>query len=173
MEKGQKVDRLSFTRRFLDRMKNPPEYVDEELPTKTVKIFSRNKSPGTLLDPAVYTDGTPVIVGSIQFTGSHYDFAPGSYSLRVFRRSVYVGSHATYKTTRAEWKLRHSREGTIDTIPFFIGTRVTEQSHKVIDASLLGAPMRPIYSLGPGTIWTYFHKIQGTLRVYSNLEGVF
>lgn len=171
----QQVERISMTRRFLDRTKNPPEYVDEELPTKTVRIFSRNKI-GTLFDPAINTPGTPLVVGSIQFSGSHYDFAPGSYALRILRRSVYIGS-VEARNTSIEWLLRHSREGTVDGIPFYVGTHTAYRLGVDRPASeVLGGPMNPIYAFGPGTVWAYFHRksfMHGTFRVYSSLEGVF
>lgn len=161
--RDQKVDKVIHTRRFLDRMRNPPEYMDEELPTKTVKIFSRNKQ-GTKID-ACTIGGSIAIMGSKYFSGSHYDFGPGSFSLRITRRSVYVGSRSSYSKAAAEWRLRHSREGTVDMIPFRTGS--------LMQAELLGGPMNPIYSFGPGTLWTYFKPDKGTLRVYSSLEGVF
>jgi len=166
----QKVERVSFTRRFLDRSKNPPEYVDEELPTRTVKIFSRKKQ-GT-----VFAGTTSVInMGSIHFSGSHYDFSPGSSSLRIIRRSVHMGSVALDNNIEQEWVLRHSREGTVDKIPFFLGTQVAADRRGLnrTDAETFGGPMNPLYVLGPGTIWTYFKAFRGTARVYSSLEGVF
>ena len=163
----QKVERVSFTRRYLDRMRNPPEYVDEELPTKTVKIFSRNKQ-GTILSSASGLTN----MGSIHFSGSHYDFGPGSYSLRVTRRSVHIGSAVTYNT-EVEWMLRHSREGTVDMIPFFIGTQLNYRRTGEKRTEARGGLMNPIYSFGPGTLWSYFKPRRGTVRVYSSLEGAF
>jgi len=164
----QKVERVSFTRRFLDRSKNPPEYVDEELPTRTVKIFSRNKQ-GTIFS------GTPTLMnmGSIRFSGSHYDFSPGSSSLRIIRRSVYVGSVMPTRNTELEWMLHHSRKGTVDAIPFFLGTQVPNTRRVPLGAEALGGPMNPLYSFGPGTIRTYFQSRRGSARVYSSLEGIF
>lgn len=167
MQADQKVQRVNFTRRFLDRMRNPPEYVDEELPTKTVKIFSRNKQ-GTILD----SNSGLTNMGSIHFSGSHYDFAPGSSSLRVIRRSVHIGSRVSYGANY-EWKLRHSREGTVDMIPFYLGTRVQSSRNTLARSEALGGPMNPIYAFGPGTVWTYFNPRQGSARVYSSLEGIF
>ncbi|MBA7711021.1 hypothetical protein ES703_119971 [subsurface metagenome] len=164
----QKVERLSFTRRYLDRMKNPPEYVDEELPTKTVKIFKRGYANGTMIDGL---SGT-LSVGSIEFSGSHYDFGPGSFSLRIMRRSVYVGSVMVGRNLELEWAMHHSREGTIDVIPFFLGTQVPNLRGIPIGAEVLGGPMNPIYSLGPGTINTFFSSRRGSARVYSSLEGI-
>lgn len=164
----QKVDRVSFTRRFLDKRRNPWEYIDEELPTTTVKIFSRKKQ-GTILD----SSSGLTIMGSIYFSGSHYEFDPGTYSLRVIRRSVYVGSIMPTRNTNHEWKLRHSREGTVDMIPFFIGTQVANSNRNRVEPSeARGGPMNPLYTFGPGTIWAYWNPRSGTARVYSSLEGI-
>jgi len=165
----QKVSRVSFTRRYLDRMRNPPEYVDEELPTKTVKIFKRAYGRGTVVHGQIGT----VVMGSIHFSGSHYDFGPGSYSLRITRRSVYVGSVMPTRNTELEWMLHHSRKGTLDAIPFFLGTQVANRSRMTANVEARGDPMSPIYSLSPGTITTYFQSRRGSARVYSSLEGVF
>ena len=165
----QKVERVSFTRRFLDRSKNPPEYVDEELPTRTVKIFKRAYGRGTVIHGQIGT----VMMGSIRFSGSHYDFSPGSSSLRIIRRSVYVGSVMPTRNTEVEWMLHHSREGTVDAIPFFLGTQVPNARRVPLGAEALGGPMNPLYSFGPGTIRTYFQSRRGSARVYSSLEGIF
>ena len=163
-----KVNRISSTRRFLDKSRNPWEYVDEELPTVPTRIFSRNKQ-GTILSSE---DGL-TIMGSKYFSGSHYDFGPGSFALRITRRSVYIGSVMPTRNTEIEWKLRHSRDGTVDMIPFFLGSRLANIRRGAWSAEARGAPMSPIYSFGPGTIWTYFQPRRGTARVYSSLEGVF
>lgn len=160
------VSRNFTTRRFLDRRQDPPSYVDDELPTKTVKIFSRNKE-GT-----IFAGTTSLInMGSIHFSGSHYDFGPGTFSLRIIRRSVYVGS-AGPALVDLEWRLRHSREGTIDVIPFYLGTPASKRTPAARERVAQGGPMNPIYSFGPGTLWTYFKSRAGTVRVYSSLEGV-
>ena len=156
--KEQKVERASVTRRFLDKRRNPWEYVDEALPTQTVHIFSRKKQ-GTMVD----SSHGDVIVGSIQFSGSHYDFSPGSYSLRVTRRNASVGSIPS-TNGRANWLLRHSRIGTVDSIPFY------RAAARQID---VGDAMKPVYSFGPGTLWAYFNSKAGSLRVSSSLEGIF
>ena len=170
----QKVNRINTTRRFLDKRKNPWEYIDEVLPTQTKKIFSRQKQ-GTLWDPSVFTPGTPMIMGSMQFSGSHYDTSPGTFSLRVFRRSVSIGSH-DYRNVEVEWALRHSREGTVDKIPIMVGTRVYNRyNSQPTRIETLGGPMNPIYAFGPGTLWAYFHhgrSTRGTMRVYSSMEGI-
>ena len=163
---GPEVQRVSFTRRAYDRRRNPPEYIDEELPTQTVKIFARRKA-GTAVHGQIGT----VNMGSIYFSGSHYDFAPGTYSLRIIRRSVYVGSVMPTRNTELEWSLRHSREGTVDVIPFFLGTQKVHQTRAWLSEAR-GGPLNPIYAFGPGTLWTYFRSKRGTARVYSSLEGV-
>lgn len=163
------VERTFVTRRFLDKRRDPWEYVPEELPTKTVKIFSRNKQ-GTIVDATLGLTN----MGSIAFSGSHYDFGPGSFSLRVIRRSVYIGSVRPDVNTEFEWMLRHSREGTVDMIPFFLGTQLANV-HRAREwlSEARGGPMNPIYAFGPGTIFTYFNPRRGSARVYSSLEGIF
>ena len=165
---NQKVEKESTTKRRLDTRKNPWEYVDDELPTRTKKIFSRNKQ-GTLLD----SNSGLTIMGSVHFSGSHYNFAPGTCSFRVTRRSVSIGSSVNYNS-EIEWKLRHSREGTVDVIPFFGGTQYSKYPRSAANwkAEALGGPMNPIYAFGPGTLWTYFNPRRGTVRVYSSLEGI-
>jgi len=164
----QDVQRVSYTRRFLDESRNPPEYVDEKLPTKSVKIFKRGFANGTVIDGL---SGT-LSVGSIGFSGSHYDFAPGTFSLRIIRRSVYVGSVIYGRNLDAEWAIHHSREGTVDVIPFFIGSQSPNRRSGEWRAEALGGPMSPIYTFGPGTINTFFSSRRGSARVYSSLEGI-
>jgi len=165
----QKVQRVNITRRFLDKAVNPWEYREEELPTETSKIFKRAYGRGTVVHGQIGT----VMMGSIQFSGSHYDFSPGSYSLRITRRSVYVGSVMPTRNTELEWLLYHSRLGTVDAIPFFLGTQVPNHRSVPVGAEVKGDPKRPIYSLPPGTISTFFQSRRGSARVYSSLEGVF
>lgn len=162
----QRVQRLVTTRRFLDKRREPWEVVEEELPTTTKKVFARGKQ-GTALD----TGAGRTIMGSYRITGSHYDFAPGTYSYRVTRRSVHIGS---YENTNCEidWELRHSREGTVDRIPFLLGTPAKFRGRDSNRAEAFGQPLAPLYSFGPGTIWTYFNPKRGTVRVFSVLEGL-
>ena len=164
----QKVDKVSLTRRFLDKRQNPWEYVDEELPTTTLKLFSRKKQ-GTVLDSSSGLTN----MGSVEFSGSFYELNPGTYSYRVTRRSVHIGSAVTY-TAEIEWKLRHSREGTVDIIPFYLGTQQSNRRAGIAErrTEARGGPMEPIYSFGPGTLWTYFNPRRGTVRVYSSLEVI-
>lgn len=164
----QKVERISFTRRFLDRSKNPPEYVDEELPTKTVRIFKRGFHTGTVIDGQL----GEAEMGSIEFSGSHYDFGPGSYSLRITRREVFIGSIMPGRNLEAEWSLWHSREGTVQKIPFFLGTQVANLRAVPIGEKAYGGPLNPIYSFGPGTLKVIMEAQRGSARVYSSLEGI-
>lgn len=153
------VSRSFSTRRYLDRRRNPPEYVDDELPTKTVHIFKRNLQ-GTAIDSNV----GETEMGSIEFSGSHYDFAPGSYALRIIRQSIGVGSfNPGAGAGLLYWTLWHSREGTIDCIPFTAAGRLNQ----------VGGPERPIYAFGPGTISVRFNPKAGTVRIFSSLEGIF
>ena len=154
----QKVERVSFTRRFLDRSKNPPEYVDEELPTVTRHIFAREKQ-GTAIEPA----SGALNMGSICFSGSHYDFGPGSCALRILRRTVSYGSMET--GGQLNWHLRHSRLGTVESLSFHNADKSPLVDH--------GGPMNPLYSFGPGTITTYMQSVVGTHRIASSLEGIF
>jgi len=160
--------RTIVTRRFYDERLNPPAYVEERLPTKTVHIFKRGFNKGTLIDGGLGA----VEMGSIRFSGSHYDFGPGTYSLRVIRREIYIGSVMVGRNLEAEWSIHHSREGTIQKIPFFLGTQVPNLRPVPVGDKTLGGPMNPIYSFGPGTITTHFNSVRGSARVYSSLEGI-
>lgn len=153
------VERGFVTRRRLDKSQDPWGYRDEELPTKTVHIFKR-----TLQGTAIDSDVGETVMGSIEFSGSHYDFDPGSYSLRIIRQSIGVGSfNPGAGKGLLYWALHHSREGTIDAIPFTTAGRVNQ----------VGGPQRPIYALGPGTITVRFNPKAGTVRICSSLEGIF
>ena len=154
----QKIDRVSFTRRFLDKSRNPWEYIDEELPTQTVKVFARGKM-GSAIDNSLGDTN----YGSIHFTGSKYDFSPGSYSLRVTRHNIGVGSPGG-PGAQLWWKLHHSRIGTLDAIAMN-----NARGQLIRDKN----PMEPLYVLGPGTITQYFRSLKGTWRVSTSLEGVF
>ncbi len=164
----QKVNSEIQRRKLLDKRRNPPEYMDEVLPTQTVHIFSRKKQ-GTLLDSA----SGATVMGSIQFTGSFHEDAPGSYSLRVMRRNFNIGSVSPYSNANIEWSLRHSRLGTVDEIGVFIGTRVSTLNTSNRKHELIGGPMNPVYSFGPGTLWNIVTVRQGTARIYTSLEGIF
>jgi len=158
MAGDQDVQRVSYTRKFLDKATNPWEYRDEELPTETIKIFQRTKQ-GTAIDNSL----GDLNFGSVGFTGSHYDFAPGSYSLRVFRHNISVGSPGG-PGGQLWYKLHHSRLGTIDAIAMN-----NARGQLTRDRS----PMEPLYSLGPGTITQYLRSLKGTWRVSTSMEAVF
>ena len=161
--------RQFVTRRFLDERLNPPQFVDEVLPTTTKRIFKRGFNKGTLIDGQLGA----AEMGSIQFSGSHYSFGPGSFSLRITRREIYIGSVMPTRNLEAEWSIHHSREGTVQKIPFFLGTQVPNNRAVPLGNVALGGPMNPVYSFGPGTIRTYFQSHRGSARVYSSLEGIF
>ena len=122
--------RSFVTRRYLDKQLSPPDYVAEELPTRTIKLRGPARR-GVSRAPA----GT--ILGSYRITGSWREAsAPGTYSARITRLSVFAGSPET------RWFVRHSREGTTDIIYF------PQAGHE----TRLGGPKNPIYSWGPGTV---------------------
>ena len=115
--------------RRLDPTKNPPQYVDEVLPTRTLKL----KGP---LERGRVRAPRGTILGSYRITGSFYETATGTYNLRVTRLSVFTGSRGN------DWALRHSRDGTVDIIHF--ETPGQYNAH--------GGPLTPLYSFGPGTV---------------------
>lgn len=146
---GQEVKRVSVTRRYLDRQLDPPEYVDEELPTTTVKLRlpgrkGRERAP----------HGTAI--GSIRLTGSYHETDRGTYSLRVTRVSVASGSRET------GFAVRHSRTGTLDIIYFPAAGQETR----------LGGPKEPVYSVGPGTLFYHFLEAGSAYWLSAHLEGV-
>jgi len=148
MGKGdQKVERVSQTRRHLDKQKDPWEYVDEELPTTTIKLKGAAGRVSTRAPLGTAAEG------SYRITGSHYDFSPGTYSLRVTRLSVGVMGSTNFQGTLFQWHLRHSRQGTIDVLTFGAQGRVFER----------GDRMRPIYSAGPGTLFWGWDTFKGEL----------
>lgn len=118
-----------ITRRMLDPYANPPQYTDEELPVRSVKLQGPERRT-SVRGP----HGTGV--GSLRITGSFHELAKGTNSLRITRLSLFSGSRNN------SWFLRHSREGTIDNVGF-----ESPGQHTVV-----GGPMNPVYALGPGTI---------------------
>lgn len=149
--------RTIVTRRFFDRRLNPPGYVEEELPTKTKQVFIRTKM-GTCIDNSL----GDINVGSIAFSGSHYDFGPGTYSMRITRHGVGIGSPGGLGG-QLWWKLHHSRLGTVDAIAF-----ASARGQLVRDR----APLEPLYSFGPGTVTSYLRSLKGTWRVASSMEAI-
>ena len=134
-------ERMFVSKRLFDPQANPPQFVDEELPTISVKLRgalrrARTRSPR----------GT--IPGSIRLTGSFYQTARGSNSLRITRVSVFSGSSGN------AWMIRHSRQGTVDVLDFDVpGQQI-----------ILGGPDRPVYALGPGTIsWGFIGNASATI----------
>lgn len=143
-----------LVRRFLDKSRDPPEFVDEELPTITVKLQGperrvRERAP----------HGT--VAGSYRVTGSFYEAAIGTYSLRVTRVSIFSGSR------NSAWHIRHSRDGTVDLIDF-----ESPGQHMA-----LGKPDAPVYSFGPGTVsWGFVGDSGGAMgsayNVSQAMEGL-
>ena len=117
------------TRRMLDPYGNPPRYVDEELPVVSVKLQGIERKTSER-----GPHGTAV--GSLRLSGSFYETAKGTNSLRITRLSLFSGSR------NHSWFIRHSREGTVDEIGF-----ESPGQHFAV-----GDPMAPIYAFGPGTI---------------------
>lgn len=147
-------DRLWYTKRLLDPSRNPPQYVDEELPTVTVKFQgavarARTRAPrGTIL-------------GSYRVTGSFYETGKGTHSLRITRVSLFSGSRSN------AWMIRHSRQGTTDVVEFDSPGQYTA----------VGQPTAPLYSFGPGTVsWGWVGDIGGGIGsaydLSQTLEGV-
>ena len=155
--KEQKVDRLSVTRRFLDKRRDPQEYVDEELPTTTLKL------KGALRRVSTRAPIGTVAEGSYRVTGSHYDFSPGTYSLRVIRLSLAaVGSPSSSRGTVYQWHIRHSRQGTVDVQVLQVSGA---QSGRVTGdrVDLRGGPHNPVYAFGPGTVFWGWDTFKGEL----------
>lgn len=144
------------TEHFYD--KRAQQFREAELPTKTVHIFARTKQ-GTAIDQPA----GEVNMGSLAFSGSHYDFNPGSFSLRIIRRSVGYGSMAS--NGQLEWCLHHSRLGTVEKLTFRSHTNSPRVDH--------GDPMAPLYSFGPGTVTVRMRSLKGTHRISSSMEGIF
>jgi len=121
--------RIFQTIRVLNPAGDPQEYVDVALPTVSVK-FRGPIRRGAVRAPR----GS--ILGSYRISGTHYDNAPGTYSLRISRVSLFSGSRGQ------RWVIQHSRVGTVDIQHFINAGQV----------SLLGAGNEPVYVLGPGTV---------------------
>lgn len=128
------TDNRNFnTTRRLDPRTDPPSFVDEQLPTKSVRLAAGQvgNRGGRFRAP----HGT--MIGSYRITGSWRELtAPGTYSLRLTRLSILMGSREGFAY------IRHSRTGTADIIHF----------HAPGQEVRLGAPLEPLYSFGPGTV---------------------
>lgn len=160
----QRVQKLVTTRMYLDKQREPWEYVEEELPTTTVKLGWPQRRGAKQRATQGTSSATAYLVGSFRVTGSHYQDRPGTYSLRITRLSIGVQGTATFHGTTYEWYIRHSRVGTIDQIPFGEQGRVFEVGH----------PRQPIYAFGPGTVlWGWLSPQAGThVSLSQSLEGV-
>ena len=153
-----------FVQAGIDRTMDPPRYLDYDLPTSTKKFQGAVKR--------VFTRAPfGTILGSMRLTGSHYDLGLGSYSLRVTRRHVYIG------TPNMAWHIRHSRQGTVDvlTTPTPRAADVTPQWYGNFEA--LGNQEHPVYSFGPGTITWGFTPLAGQVigsayPLIQSMEGV-
>ena len=122
--------RQFVTRRYLDPATDPPSYVDEKLPTETVKFQGALR---TSMDRAPHGSelGSYQVGGTFQVTGGR-----GTHSLRITRLELYTGSRNN------KWHIHHSRDGTVGVLDFANpGQLVT-----------LGDQYKPIYSFGPGTV---------------------
>jgi len=170
MSEDQKVQRVSVTNRYYDRRRDPPAYVDVELPTTTLKLKGALKRVSTRAPIGTVAEG------SYRITGSHYDFAQGTYSLRITRLSLSaVGSPSSSRGTVYQWHLRHSREGTIDVQVLQVGgARVGLSYNDRVD--LRGGPGNPVYSVGPGTLlwgWDTFKGELGTrVTLTQSMEAI-
>ena len=123
------INRPFTTPRYLDPALDPPAYRDFSFPTVTT-TFRGPIRRGVVRAPR----GS--IPGSTYLGGTNYISAPGTYSLRITRRSIFSGSR------NQRWMIRHSRVGTVDVIPFVSpGWQET-----------VGDQMAPIYVFGPGTV---------------------
>ena len=160
--------RSFVTRRMLDPYANPPRYVDEEVPVRSIKLQGA--------EGRVYERGPHgTALGSLRLTGSFHELAPGSNSVRITRLSLGVVAPNTLGVgtpdfglgTAYRWHVRHSREGTVDIRLFHESGRLEER----------GDAMAPIYSFGPGTVtwgWLGDHLGQMGSRVgfSQSLEGL-
>ncbi len=147
------VQRIVTSHVYLDTQKNPPEFVDQVIPTDSKNLLFAKR--GRMRAP--HGSG----VGSITLTGSWRTLTgPGTYSLRITRVSLFTGSR------NMEWGIWHSRVGTYDIIGFPTPGQETR----------LGAPMDPIYSFGPGTVkWGWLGDAGGAFgsayTLSKHLEG--
>lgn len=161
--------RTFTTRRYLDPAKSPPQYVDEELPTITVKLQGPVRR-------AVARMPSGTIEGSFRITGTNYDLVPGSYSLRLTRISLSVSGDSGAGTAKFDrpWKgttyrhhIRHSREGTLHVAQFSEPGQL----------DLLGDGLHPLISVGPGTLlWGWTKQLPGAtgtrVTLAQTLEGL-
>ncbi len=155
---GQTGDvRVFITRRFLDTQHDPPIMVDEQLPTRTVRLIGPVKRPSARMPK-----GT--ILGSLRLSGTFRDLtpsAPGSYSFRVLRINVNIGT--LDPSGSQQWFMRHSRTGTAIIKTFYKSDNRLE---------MVGGPLTPVMAFGPGTI-TYGFTYGGTAyHAAQTVEGM-
>ena len=143
------VRREFITRKFIDKARDPWEYVDEELPTTTVKLPYRSLAGRKRAPQGTHT-------GTYYIKGTHYDFGPGTFSLRITRLSVFAGSR------EVTWRLHHSRKGTLDVIYFPAAGQ----------ESRLASPLKPVFSVGPGTLSFGFLEAGSAYWSGYHMEGV-
>ena len=163
----QKIDRTIFSQRYLDRRKDPPEFVDLELPTRTIHLLGPGRR-STFRAPS----GT--VEGSYRITGSWRNFAPGTYSLRLINLRLGVrgkseaGTHPNapqYRGTIHEFYIRHSRDGTIFSTDF----------DGPDNRTFAGDPLRPVLAVGQGTLFYAWRLREGAgtgVTLTQNIEGV-
>ncbi len=145
--------RVFYTERQLDPARNPPGFVDRELSTFSVKFVGPGRGRGSMRAPK---GGS--IEGSYRVTGSWRELtAPGTFSLRLTRVSVFSGSREEM------FYIRHSRLGTIYNVYFPQPGRFDAIGHRD----------QPILVLPPGTTFYAFQTNTGSAynRGYS-MEGL-
>ena len=138
------MERVFYSRKILDKSKDPYEFVDEELPTVSVQL--KVTRTGRFRAP----HGT--VIGSYRLSGTYQ----GTYNLRVTRVSIASGSPGVW------WHIAHSRKGTYDMIYFPTSGQ----------AQLLGGPNDPIYAFGPGTVKWGFLEAGSAYWMSQHLEGL-
>ena len=159
----QEVQRTSTTHRRLDKRRDPWEYVDDELPTTTIHL----KGPARRV--VTRTPRGTNAEGSYRVTGSHYDFNPGTYSLRITRLSLSaVGSPPSASGSVYQWHLRHSRTGTIDVVVLPAPKPGVANEAAVVDRR--GGPQNPVYVVGPGTLSWGWDAVRGWMGTQVSLS---
>lgn len=164
MTEDNKVQRLSTTARYLDWQRNPPDYVDEQVPNNTIKLIGPIRRP-------IARAPLGTIPGSYRITGSFYDNNSGTYSLMITRVNVGIIGTAIRSGTAYRWYIRHSRQGTVD----ILGIDKNTQNQRI---TLQGDPKRPIYSFGPGTViygfmgGDHLSAAGSHFWYHQNLEGI-
>ena len=143
------ITRDFVTQKFRDDALDPPRYVEEEIPSQTVKLPIRSQAGRKRAPLGTHT-------GTFYMKGSHYDASPGTYGLRIFRMSVFSGSREVI------WRLHHSRIGTVEEIYFPAAGQEIQ----------LGGPRNPICALPPGTLSFGFLNAGSAHWLGYHMEGV-